>query len=144
MMKTKKFFLPNLQTCIHNLLLNHLSSSQISKVIEEVLKMVGKKANHKKKHKYNSEHELAKVGIVPKQLGVTLVNERNISLYTDETSKFGNKMMGYHVRYQDGQYFTLGLRDITTKSGKDSLETFKEILHDTDNRINDTENETSE
>ena len=44
--------------------------------------------------------------------------------------------MGYHIRDHDGHYFTLGLRDLVTKSGKDSLKTFKEILNVTDNRAN--------
>ena len=58
-----------------------------------------------------------------KQLS-NLVNVNHISLYTDETSKYNNKVMGYHVRDNDGHYFTLELRDHITKSGKDSLETF--------------------
>lgn len=61
-----------------------------------------------------------------------MVREENISLYTDETSTFGNKVCGYHVRDQAGNYFTLGLRDLVTNSASDTLDTFKEILQDED------------
>ena len=46
------------------------------------------------------------------------MDDRYISLYIDETSKYGNKVMGYHTRDHHGHYFTLGLRDLVTKSEK--------------------------
>lgn len=42
--------------------------------------------------------------------------------------------MGYHVPDEDGRLYVLGLRDICTKSGKDTLDTLKGILAHIDER----------
>ena len=138
----KKVFLPELQTCVYELLSNHVSSSRVSKVIEAVLKLAGKKANHLPSTTTVQKMNLQRLVLSQKQLG-DLVNEKHISLYTDETSKYGNKVMGFHIRDNEGHFYTLGLRDLVTKSGKDSLQTFKEILNDIDKTANDTESKIS-
>ena len=127
----KRAFLPELQTCVYELLSNHVSSSKVSKVIEEVLKLAGKKVNHLPSTSSVQNMNLQRLTLSKKQLG-DLVDDGYVSLYTDETSKY--------IRDHDGHYFTLGLRDLVRKSGKDSLETFNEILNDIDNRANDTVN----
>lgn len=69
-----------------------------------------------------------------KQLNETLQDEDNLTLYTDETTKFGTKYSGYHVSDSAGQLYVMGMRQILTKSGKDTLSAFEELLEDIDER----------
>jgi len=50
---------------------------------------------------------------------------------------------GYHIRDSNGSFYTLGMRELTTKSGKDTLQVLKEILTDIDEVAKDTDNQTS-
>ena len=61
-----------------------------------------------------------------KQLAEIFPGKDNLTLYRDETPKFGkgNKHYGYHASDEYGQLYTLGLRQIPTKSSKDTLSTF--------------------
>ncbi|WAR28078.1 hypothetical protein MAR_013782 [Mya arenaria] len=52
---------------------------------------------------------------------------KDLCLMTDETSKAGNKYMGYEARDTDGKLWVLGLTEICTKSSQDTLNVFKEI-----------------
>jgi hypothetical protein len=56
--------------------------------------------------------------------------KKNITLHTDETSKYGNKWGSFASRDSDGNYLVLGMRDMATKSSQDTLDCFKEILND--------------
>ena len=76
---------------------------------------------------------LQRLGLSQKQIAEVVSVKTNMSIYTDETSKFGKKVTGYHVRDQEGNYFTLGLRELATKSASDTMDTFREILTDIDN-----------
>ena len=62
---------------------------------------------------------------------------------SDETSKFGEKYMGYHFAASEGNMMVLGLREIETKSAKDTLSTYNEILRDIDECSKSTRNEAS-
>ena len=86
---------------------------------------------------------LQRLVLSQRQLSEILTQHEQTTLYTDETSKYGNKIGGYHVSDKEGNDFTLGLRDLVTKGGSDTLETFKEILNDIDNVSGKAENEIS-
>ena len=59
-------------------------------------------------------------------------DKENTTLETDETSKYGSKFGAYALRDETGRAYILGLRDLLTKSGQDTLNTLKEILWDID------------
>ena len=86
---------------------------------------------------------LQRLALSQKQLSEILLQHEATTLYTDETSIFDNKIGGYHISDKEGNYYTLGLRNLVTKGGSGTLETFKEILKDIDNRSARTENEVS-
>lgn len=132
-----------LHACVYTLLENHVSAVKKGPVINAVLKLVDKQLNKVPSPSTIHNMNLQRLHISQKQIAEVVQESQNISLYTDETSKFGQKVGGYHVRDKEGRYFTLGLRDLTTKSGKDTLETFKEILDDIDKVANDTASDTS-
>ena len=56
---------------------------------------------------------------------------------TDETSKFGSKLIGYECSDSGGNLWVLGLKEIKTKSANDTLAVFQQILTDLDNNSND-------
>jgi hypothetical protein len=65
-----------------------------------------------------------------KHLAEVLPHEENLCLLSDETSKFGKKIEGFHVRTENKQYYTLGLRQIVTKSEHDTMGALNNILND--------------
>ena len=62
-----------------------------------------------------------RLAIAHMQIDDVLKNKDNLTLYSAETSKNGNKYLGMYV---------LGLRDMSSKSSKTTLDTFKEIIQD--------------
>ena len=79
---------------------------------------------------------IRKLGLSQLQVSTELQNKSNITLYTDETSKKGKTVTGYHVSDIEGNTWVLaGLRELSNKSSSQTLETCKEILSDTDDCI---------
>ena len=74
------------------------------------------------------------------QLSESLPQKENLCLLSDETSKYGKKMEGFHVRDEDGRLFVFELRQLATKSGQDTLSTFQDILSDISNVSANAEN----
>ena len=70
-----------------------------------------------------------RLAIAHMQIDDVLKNKDNLTLYSDETSKNGNKYLGMHVSDEENIY-VLGLRDMSNKSSKTTLDTFKEIIQD--------------
>lgn len=66
------------------------------------------------------------------QISDKLKKNDSLCLLTDETSKHGRKDMGYEATDEDGNYRVLGLREICTKSSRDTLDTLKQLLGDID------------
>ena len=130
--KDKNAFTPETQRCVYELLENHVAAKNVGNVINCVLSLVNKHANRLPSTSTVHNMNLQRLVLAHKQISEVVVEKENLSFYSDETSKFGNKVCGYHVRDEDGHYFTLGLRDLVTKSASDTLETFTEILHDID------------
>ena len=67
-----------------------------------------------------------------KQLAEVFPTQSNLYLLSDETSKFGKKIEGYHVATEKGETFVLGTRQIVSKSGHDTLSVLQTILSDID------------
>lgn len=139
----KKTFTPTIQKCVYTLQEHHVASKHVSPVIEAVLKMAGKKATRLPSISTVHNMNLQRLALSQKQLGDVLPKQEKTCLLSDETSKFGNKTCGYHIRNSEGKYYVLGLRDLVTKSGQDTLDALKGILQDIDKRCQDTASETS-
>jgi hypothetical protein len=76
--------------------------------------------------------------LAQKQLNESLPNTENLTIYTDETTKYGTKFGGYHVSDSEGRMYVLGLRQPLIKSGRDTLSVFQDILKDIDDRSEKT------
>ena len=84
---------------------------------------------------------IGRLSLLQTHVGDILSQKENACLLTDETSKLGTKFMCNHMADKEGNIWVLGLREMVSKSGKDALSTFKEILADIDVRCRATNNE---
>ena len=111
-----------------------VSSRNVSPVIETVLSMVKKVPNKLPARSTILDMNIERLLISQTQLSQDVSEKKNTTLYTDETTKFGTKYTGYHLRDQEGRMYVLGLRELETKSASDTLATFQEILKDIEHR----------
>ena len=125
------------------LLDNNISASRVGQAIKTVLKLVGIEASDIPSTATVLNYNLERLVLAQRQLGEGLSEKKNTALLTDETSKFGEKYMGYHTADAEGNLWVLGLREMETKSAQDTLSTYKGILHDIDDRTRTRKNETS-
>ena len=65
--------------------------------------------------------------LAQKQLQEEIAPALNTTLETDKTSKYGSKYGAYAVRTEEGRPYVVGLQDLPTKSGEDTLKTLKAI-----------------
>lgn len=72
-----------------------------------------------------------------------LETEIHTTLYSDETSKFGKKYYGYHISTQEGQFYSLGFRQIVTKSDQDTYSCFQQLLSDIEEVSTSSTNDTA-
>ena len=139
----KKRYLPHLKECVYELLQCNVSAGQVSNVIESILKMVGLTANKLPCKSSVLLMNLQRLYLAHSQLCEVFSQENNTTLITDETTKFGNKYMGYEAADSEGNLWVIGLRDIETKSASNTLTVFKEILSDLDTASQSGEDRTS-
>ena len=87
----------------------------------------GNKVTPKEHHLRNEHWGLS---FAQHQWSKELPNKEHTALYTDETTKLGEKYAGYHDSNKEDNMFVLGLRSISTKSANDTLTGLKQILDD--------------
>lgn len=117
------------QECVMNLTSAGVSSGAVGKVIQEVSKFVGNSVSRAPSRQTVDILSEQKVAVVQKQLD-SLVGESDMTLYTDETSKFGKSYGVFAVTYTTKNTYLLGLREMASNSAKTTLDTFHEILED--------------
>lgn len=86
-----------LRTCINSLLSLNVAASNVSSVIKSVLNLVDKQVDKLPSRKTILNMNIERLVLSKKQLNEKLPNQEIITLYTDETTKFGTKYLGYHV-----------------------------------------------
>ena len=67
--------------------------------------------------------------VAQQQLSDELPHQLNTTIETDETSKFGHKYGAYAIRDHTGRPYVVGLRDLVTKSSKDTLDLVTKSLN---------------
>jgi len=132
-------FTAELQMCVYDLLKHNVTTREVAPVIKSVLQLAGKEASHLPCKSTVNNMNIQKLFLSQSQLLDVLPNEEHTTLYTDETTKFGDKYSGYHVSDSEGRMYVLGLRDIATKSAADTLSVFQEILSDVNARAADSD-----
>ncbi|WAQ97078.1 hypothetical protein MAR_029768 [Mya arenaria] len=119
-----------LRQCIYHLLSLNVSAQNVS---------VGKTVDKLPCKSTILSCNVERLILSQQQLKEQLPDKENLTLYTDETTKFGTKYSGYHTSDTDGNMYVLGMREILTKSGQDTLSSFEEILNDIDERTVDAD-----
>ena len=122
---------------MYELLKLNVSAFKVGDVIKAVLKIVGIEPNRIPSKSTVLEMNLQRLCLSQQQLAEVFSNNDNICLMTDATSKFGSKFMGYECSDSGGNLWVLGLKEIETKSAKDTLAVFQQILTDLENSSND-------
>lgn len=120
------------QVCVFELVNNNVTKSRVGPVIETVLKIAGTKQNRVPSTSTVNNMNVQRLILAQAQIAEKLTQDDSFCLLSDETSKFGKKYEGFHVSDTNGQLWVLGLRNMVTKSGKDTLKTLQGILGDID------------
>ena len=116
--------------CVYNLLSLNVPARNVSATIQCVLKLAKKRATRLPQKSTILDMNIERLTLAQHQLSEELPNKEHTTLYTDETTKFGEKFAGYHASDKEDNMFVLGLRNISTKSADDTLTGLKQILDD--------------
>ena len=129
----KQCYNEDLQKCVHKLLEHNVSASQVSNVIEACLDLAGKKPNHDLPSESTVRKMNLQRGVISSmQIREELPTKENLTLAMDEASHYGRKYATFNITGSDSKLYVLGLRDLLTKGGKDTLDVFRDILSDLD------------
>lgn len=124
---------PEVQTCVHSLLNNYVTTTRVGPVIETCLKLVGKIPDRLPSATTINNMNIQILVLAQNKLAESISQKEDTTLETDETSKFGTKFGVYAVWDSEGNPYVLGLRELVTKSGKDTA-SFQGNIFDLDQR----------
>lgn len=99
---------------------NHVSTTIVGPVIEACLKLVGKIPDRLPSATTINNMNIQRLVLAQNQLAESISQKENTTIETDETSKFGTQFGVYAVRDSEGNPYVLRLRELVTKSGKDT------------------------
>lgn len=123
-------YTPQTRQCIMNLTSHNVSSENVGPVIKQVLKLANKCPNAVPSRKTVDNIIAEKIAIGQKQIGTTLIGQKNTCLYGDETRKFGKTYQTFLLSDENKNVYFLGLRDMLDKAASTTLDVFKNILDD--------------
>ena len=118
--------------CVMNLTSFKVSSEQVYNVISEVCKLCGKQPNRLPSRSTVDRIVDSKASVSHKQIAQVLKSKENITLYSDETRKYGHTLETFAVTDAEQNVYVLGLREMFNKSSQSTLETLQQILRDID------------
>ena len=127
----RKCFTSSFRILVYELLKEHVGSEHVSNVIKSVFKFLNKEADKLPSNTTIRTMNIERLRICQTQIA-ELADVEDTTLYSDETSKYGEKFMGFHITDAEKRFYVLGVRDLATKSADDTLSTFKEVLQDID------------
>ena len=142
--ETTDKFTPQTRECVMNLTNLSVATKNVPGVIREVSKLCGKEPNRLPARQTVDDIVQSKVVLAHKQLSQVLPDKASTTLMSDETSKFGAKYEVYLASDENKDSYLMGLREISDKTARTTLETFKEILHDIESTCVEYENEGKE
>ncbi|KAL3867759.1 hypothetical protein ACJMK2_040609 [Sinanodonta woodiana] len=125
-----KCYTPDTRQCIMNITSYNVASANVGPVITEVLKLANRTPNEVPSRRTVDNIIAEKLVIGQKQLGSTVGNAQNTCLYGDETRKFGQTYQTFLLSDENKNLYFLGLRDMSDKSARTTLDIFQNILDD--------------
>lgn len=132
-------FKPELINCVMELQNCNISVANIPKAIRAVSSLCGRTPNHVPSASTINRINDMRVSVALKQMEDISMSE-NLTLYTDETSKFGKSFEVFAITDENKESYLLGLREMFCKSSHTVLDTLKEILSDISNICTKEEN----
>ncbi len=124
---------PNLHRCVHKLLESNVSTTKMSSVIEAVLDLVNVSVDHELPSDTCYRKMNIQRGIISQmQVLDQLSKEDDLTVATDEAMHYNRKYATFNAITSDDTTYVMGLRDLLTKSGKDTLDSFMQIMFDFD------------
>ena len=134
----KGHFTDNMKQCVFDLLNHNVPTGQIAPVINAVMSLAGRKASDMPCKSTVIDWNIMRLIIAQRQIAEEVPSKKHLGLLSDETSKFGRKFEGFHVSDSEGKMYVLGLRNMATKSGQDTLTTFQQILRDVEDTLGES------
>ncbi|KAL3864029.1 hypothetical protein ACJMK2_005741 [Sinanodonta woodiana] len=127
----QKSFSPACEVTVMKLLDCNVGVRHIGNVINIVAELCGKTLIDRfpSEATVNNMND-RRLALAQKQVGEILSESINLTLYTDETSKYGTKFGGYHMSNSEQDMYVIGLRELASKSASCTLDTLQEILED--------------
>jgi hypothetical protein len=123
-------YTPEYRNLVMNVSGYNVATENINSVINESLKLVGKRLAQTPTRKTIDNIVTEKVVVSNIQVGRELEKKERTTLYSDETRKFGKTYNSYFISDQNKNVYMLGLREMNNKAASTTLDTFKEILSD--------------
>ncbi|CAG2190073.1 unnamed protein product [Mytilus edulis] len=120
--ETSNQFTADTIECVMNLQNNNISASKIGEVIRTVCSLCKRQPNRVPSATTVNRISDMKLYIATKQVE-DLSKKSNLTLYSDETSKFGKSFEVFAVTDEDKHSYLLGLREMSCKSSETVLET---------------------
>ena len=120
-----------------------VGANNVEKIVREVLEKIGGlKVGRLPKPTFAKYMYLEARGLAQMQLIDELVNkeEKNLTLYSDGTTKYGFSYGTYDISTASGESRILGLREMHEGTASTQLETMKEVLSDIAKMGNQDEN----
>ena len=127
--KVDGVFTDEVRQCCHELLSLDVGILNVRPIISSVLAMVGKKPGNLPSVGLLSQMYVELKQVSSLHIGEELAGQRNTTLHSDGTSKFGRKYGSYQIASTD-KTFSLGLVDMQCGTAQHMLDKFKEILTD--------------
>ena len=124
-------FTPETIHCVMDLLKTGVSSSQVKGVISTVAKLCRRKVTIDQLPSRSSVDNIRIRALAVAQTQLAdLASEDNMTLYTDETTKKGTKVMAYGITTKNKETKVLGIKQMVTKSAKDTLDTLCKVVQE--------------
>ena len=127
--KDSNTFTPKAVHCIMDLVSLGVSTENVGKDIDCVVKLCDRQVNRLPSRQTVDRISQRRLALAQEQL-TTLSKECNQTLHTDETSKYGNQYMVYATTTSDKTHRVLGLKPIKSKSATDTLDTLIALLEE--------------
>lgn len=132
----RRVYTTNLQRCVFQLL--NCSVSFSNTVLQLVICKGNKLPAKSTGNSINTQRLLTQIHVAE-----ALLSKGNLCLLINETNNFGTKVEGIHATDSDGNYWVVGIREMTTKAEKDIHQTLQTILGDIDSVNTAAENAAS-
>lgn len=136
--ESSNVYTSDLTQSVMNLLDCNVAVHNVGRVIKTVSHLCGRVPNKLPSRQTVDRINDQRIAISTKQLE-SVAEKKDLTLYSDETSKYGRSFEVFAVSDAQKNTYLLGLREMSNKSASTVLDTLKEILNDISEISNGTD-----